>query len=90
MSSSIMQVICNVHNVHQFNGDKLRAEVSLLVEQPDMIIRLRLYQAHDKQGLIQTFQKLKGKQVQVPLEVDIYQGKIHYNLSYSGTPALLS
>ena len=55
-----------------------------------MIIRLRLYQAHDKQGLIQTFQKLKGKQVQVPLEVDIYQEKIHYSLSYSGTPVLLS
>lgn len=69
-----------------FNGDKLKAEVSLIVEQPDMIIRLRLYDAHEKQGLIPQFEKLKGKQIKVPLEVDIYQGKINYSLAYAGAP----
>ncbi|MDF1589726.1 MAG: hypothetical protein P1P93_11400, partial [Gammaproteobacteria bacterium] len=73
-----------------FNGDKLKAEVSLIVEEPDMIIRLRLYDAHDKQGLVSLFEKYKGKQVKVPLDLDLYQGKINYSLSYGAIPQLVS
>lgn len=81
-----MHVLASVHNVRRLNGDKLKAEVSLIVEEPDMIIRIRLYEAHEKQGLIPVFEKLKGKLIKVPLEVDIYQGKINYSLSYAGVP----
>jgi hypothetical protein len=85
-----MHVLCSVHNVRHFNGDKLKAEVSLIVEEPDMIIRLRLYDSHEKQGVISIFEKYKGKLAKVPLDVDLYQGKINYSLSYSGTPELIS
>jgi len=85
-----MHVLCSVHNVRHFNGDKLKAEVSLIVEEPDMIIRLRLYDAHEKQGIVSIFEKCKGKQVKVPLDVDLYQGKINYSLSYSGSPEVVS
>ena len=81
-----MYVLCSVHNVRILNGAKLKAEVSLIVEEPDMIIRLRLYDAHEKQGLISIFEKYKGKQVKVPLDLDLYQGKINYSLSYGGSP----
>lgn len=84
-----MHVLCSVHNVRHFNGDKLKAEVSLIVEEPDQIIRLRLYDAHEKQGVISIFEKCKGKQVKVPLDLDIYQGKISYSLSYAGSPVAL-
>jgi len=43
------------------NGDKLKIEVSLIVEEPDMIIRLHLYSAHEQQGIISIFEKYKGK-----------------------------
>ncbi len=84
-----MHVLCEVHNVRRFNGDKLKAEVSLIVEEPDMIIRLRLYDAHDKQGVISIFEKYKGKQIKVPLDLDLYQGKINYSLSYGSSPTVL-
>ena len=71
-----MLVLCSVHNIRHFNGEKLKAEVSLIVEEPDMIIRLRLYDAHEKQGVISIFEKQKGKPIKVPLEVGLYQGKI--------------
>jgi hypothetical protein len=81
-----MQVLAEVHNVRHHNGQKLKAEVSLIVSEPDEIIRLRLFDAHEKQGLVQQFEKLKGKSIQVPLEIDVYQGKLSYSLSYSGIP----
>ncbi len=84
-----MWVLCQVHNVRPFKGDKLKAEVSRISGQPDMIIRLRLFDVHDKQGLIEIFQKLKGKQIKVPLEVGIYQERITYSLAYSGYPETL-
>lgn len=84
-----MHVLCNVHNIRPFNGDKLKAEVSLIVEEPDMIIRLRLYDAHEKQGLVSLFEKYKGKQIKVPLEVELYQGKINYSLSYGASPTVI-
>jgi hypothetical protein len=84
-----MHVLCSVHNIRHFDGDKLKAEVSLIVEEPDMIIRLRLYDAHEKQGLVSIFEKYKGKQLKVPLDVEIYQGKINYSLSYGSTPIVL-
>jgi len=84
-----MHVLCSVHNVRHFNGDKLKAEVSLIVEEPDQIIRLRLYDAHEKQGLISIFEKYKGKQVKIPLDLDLYQGKISYSLSYGASPILI-
>ncbi len=84
-----MQLLCNVHNVHIFNGDKLKAEVSLIVDKPDDMIRLRLYDAHEKQGLIKTFQNLKGKLIKLPIEVDIYQDKITYSLSYGASPEVV-
>ena len=82
-----MHILCSVHNIRHFNGDKLKAEVSLIVEEPDMIIRLRLYDAHEKQGIVSIFEKQKGKHIKVPLEVDIYQGKISFSLSYGGIPS---
>lgn len=85
-----MHVLCKVHNVRHFNGDKLKAEVSLIVEEPDMIIRLRLYDAHEKQGIVSIFEKCKGKQVKVPLDLDLYQGKISYSLSYGSSPSLVN
>jgi len=84
-----MHVLCSVHNVRHFNGDKLKAEVSLIVEEPDEIIRLRLYSAHEQQGIISIFEKYKGKQVKVPLDLDLYQGKISYSLSYGSSPVAL-
>lgn len=82
-------VLCEVYDVHIFNGNKLKAEVSLIVQKPDHIIRLRLFDAHSKQGLISTFQKLKGKQIKVPIEVTIYQDRITYILSYGANPEVL-
>lgn len=84
-----MQLLCSVHNVHIFNGEKLKAEVSLIVDKPDDMIRLRLYDAHEKQGLVKTFQNLKGKQIRLPVELDIYQGRITYSLSYGSSPELV-
>ncbi len=84
-----MYVLCSVHNVRLFNGAKLKAEVSLIVEEPDQIIRLRLYDAHEKQGIISIFEKCKGKQVKVPLDLDLYQGKITFNLSYGSSPVVI-
>ncbi len=81
-----MHVLCSVHNVRHFNGDKLKAEVSLIVEEPDEIIRLRLYAAHEQQGVISIFEKHKGKRLQVPLDLDLYQGKISFSLSYGSSP----
>lgn len=81
-----MHVLCSVHNVRHFNGEKLKAEVSLIVEEPDMIVRLRLYDSHEQQGIISIFEKQKGKQVRVPLDISLYQGKINYSLSYASSP----
>lgn len=84
-----MHVLCSVHNVRHFNGAKLKAEVSLIVEEPDQIIRLRLYAAHEEQGLVSIFEKYKGKQIKVPLDLDLYQGKINYSLSYGSSPTVI-
>lgn len=84
-----MYVLFEVLNVRHYNGPKLKAEVSLIVEEPDSIIRLRLFDVHDKQGLIPIFEKLKGKKIKVPLEVSIYQEKINYSLAYAATPTIL-
>lgn len=81
-----MFVLCEVLNVRQYNGAKLKAEVSLIVEEPDNIIRLRLFDVHEKQGLITMFEKLKGKKIKLPLEVNIYQDRINYSLAYAGSP----
>ena len=81
-----MHVLCSVYNIRHFNGDKLKAEVSLIVEEPDMIIRLRLYDAHEKQGIISIFEKQKGKLIKVPLEVGLYHERITYSLSYGSSP----
>jgi hypothetical protein len=69
-----------------YNGAKLKAEVSLIAEEPDSIIRLSLFEVHEKQGLIPVIEKLKGKKIKVPLEVDIYQDTINYSLAYAGSP----
>lgn len=84
-----MQVLAEVRKVRRFNGSKLKAEVSLIVSEPDEIIRVRLFDAHDKQGLIDHFQKLEGKNVRVPLEVEVYQGRLSYSLSYASQPVIL-
>ncbi len=42
--------------------------------------------AREKQGIISIFEKCKGKQVKVPLDLDLYQGKINYSLSYGCSP----
>lgn len=35
------------------------------------------------------FEKCKGKQVKVPLDLDLYQGKIIFNLSYGSSPIII-
>lgn len=82
-----MQVLAEVHNVRLFeNAPKLKAEVSLILSDPDQMIRLRLFAVHESQGVIAKFQQLQGHAAQVPLEVDIYQGRISYSLAFGGTP----
>ena len=58
-----MYVLSEVLNVRHYNRAKLKAEVSLIVEEPDKIIRFRLSGVHEKQGLIPIFEKLKGNKV---------------------------
>ena len=84
-----MQVLAEVRKVRHFTGSKLKAEVSLIVSEPDEILRVRLFDVHEKQGLIDHFQKLEGKQVRVPLEVEVYQGRLSFSLSYGSQPALI-
>jgi hypothetical protein len=84
-----MQVLAEVRKVRHFNGAKLKAEVSLIVSEPDEILRVRLFDVHEKQGLIDQFKKLEGKQVRVPLEIEIYQGRLSFSLSYGGLPAII-
>ena len=72
------------------NGDKLKAEVSLIFEEPDVIIRLRLYSSYEQQSVISIFEKYKGKQVKVPLDLDLYQDNINYSLSYGSSPSLIT
>jgi hypothetical protein len=84
-----MQVLAEVRKVRHFNGSKLKAEVSLIVSDPDEILRVRLFDVHEKQGLIDQFQKLEGKLVRVPLEIEIYQGRLSYSLSYGSQPAAI-
>ncbi len=58
---SVMQVLAEVRKVRHFNGSKLKAEVSLIVSESDEILRVRLFDVHEEQGLIDQFQKLEGK-----------------------------
>lgn len=84
-----MQVLAEVRKVRHYNGPKLKAEVSLIVSEPDEILRVRLFDVHEKQGLIDQFQKLEGKQVRVPLEVEVYQGRLSFSLSYGSQPVII-
>ncbi len=81
-----MWVLAEVHKVRHFNGPKLKAEVSLIVSEPDQLIRLRLFAVHEGQGVIQRFEGLQGKTARIPLEVDLYRGQLTYSLSYGGMP----
>ncbi len=84
-----MQVLAEVRKVRLFNGSKLKAEVSLIVSDPDEIVRVRLFDAHERQGLVEQFKKLEGKAIQIPLEVEIYQGRLSYSLSYGLQPTII-
>jgi len=81
-----MQVLAEIRRVKHYNGPKLKTEVSLIVSDPDEILRVRSFEPHEKQGLIEQFQKLEGKLVQVPLDAEIYQGRFSYSLSYGCQP----
>ncbi len=85
-----MQVLAEVRRVKDYTGSKLKAEVSLIVSDPDDMIRVRLFEPHEKQGLIEYFKKLEGKSVQIPLEVEIYQGRLSYSLSYGCQPVVVN
>ena len=81
-----MQVLAQVHNLRRFTNSKMKAEVSLIVSEPDTIIRIRLFESHEKQGLIDLFEKLKGQAIQIPLEFDVFQGRPSFSLAYGGKP----
>ena len=81
-----MKVLAQVYNLRRFTNSKMKAEVSLIVSEPDTMIRIRLFEGHEKQGLLDLFDKLKGKTIQIPLEIDVFQGRPSFSLAYGGKP----
>ena len=83
-----MLVKARVYNVQKTTSNKVKAEVSLLVSDPDALIRIRLFEFHEKVGALKVFQSLVGKDVLVPLEVETYRGQLQYSLAYGLLPRL--
>jgi len=81
-----MLVRANIYNVRAIAAGKVKAEVSLLVSDPDELIRIRLFDSHEKAGAVRAFQELLGKDVWVPLEVETYRGEMQFALSYGLLP----
>ena len=81
-----MQVLAHIHNLRRFTESKKKAEVSLIVSEPDTMIRIRLFESHERQGLIEQLEHLKGQDIQIPLEFDVFQGRPSFSLAYGGKP----
>ena len=81
-----MQVLAQIYNLKRFSDSKMKAEVSLIVTEPDTMIRIRLFEGHERQGLVDLFEQLKGQDIQIPLEFDVFQGKPSFSLAYGGKP----
>jgi len=77
-----MIVIGQVHKIRKDSSSKTKALVSLIVSDPDEIIRIPLFEIHERQGLIDQFQKLHRKTITVPITTTIYKDRLAYSLSY--------
>lgn len=77
-----MIVIGQIHKVRKDSSSKTKALVSIIVSDPDEIIRIPLFDVHERQGLIEQFQKLQRKVVTVPITTTIYKDRLAYSLSY--------
>lgn len=86
IQGGFMLVKANVYNVRAMASGKVKAEVSLLVSDPDQLIRIRLFDSHDKAGAVRAFQDLLTKDAWVPLEVETYRGELQFALSYGALP----
>lgn len=84
-----MLVKANIYNVRAMASGKVKAEVSLLVSDPDQLIRIRLFDSHDKLGAVRAFQDLLNKDAWVPLEVETYRGELQFALSYGALPRVI-
>lgn len=67
---------------------KLKAKVKLLVDNPFDAIEINLFEFHQKEGVVARFESLTSKTAIVPVEVDLYKGKLQYGLAFGCTPEL--
>lgn len=83
-----MEVLAQVISVDliQDQSSKIKAKVKMLLDKPFDGLELKLFEHHQKQGIIGRFNTLQGKKCLVPLQVEKYNGEIQLNIPYGELP----
>jgi hypothetical protein len=83
-----MQVLCTIVALEPSydQQSKVKAKLKMLFDQPFDATEINLFEHHAKQGFINRCQALVGQKVLMPLQAELYNGKVQYALPYGCLP----